>query len=170
MGKKKNKAAPMPTAEDNPEFTQAAESIRQNLEQPKKRHRRTKAEIEAEKQYLTDQGWELFRDFFKMFSDNDSRKFGMDKQPPEFFEPLARQYAQITNYFLPKSKPIYFVCVSAAFSSFVMFKSRLEEIDKKLYPNGKPKQEPRKESNIDPGQARNGQEFPGETPLVHVSH
>jgi len=109
----------------------------------------------------------LFRDFIKMLSDNDASRYGLEKKPPEFFEPLAKQYSQITNYFLPKGKPIYFVCVSAAFMSFCMMKERLQIINLKINPNGKPQQSG-KENNPNPGEKGNGQKFPGEIPLEHV--
>ena len=142
------KTVPMPTAEDNEALQKfdAAKAKKDaaagGAQEPKKRHRRTRQELEQER--MGDEGFEIFRDFIKMLSDNDSKKWDIPKQPKEVFEPLARQYSTIVNYFMPKGKPIYFVCAAAVFSTAMMLKERREIIDKKHPPEKKepPKQTP----------------------------
>ena len=170
MGEKKKKPVkitPAPQAGDNKDFVEAAEALK-NLGEPKeKRVRRTKAEIEGEKNILSDSGFELFRDTFKMGSDNDSVRYDIPKQPREFFEPLAKQWAMIVNYFLPRGKPIYFACVGVGISSFCMLKDRLEIINLKLKEDGK-LTPTGKEDNINSGEKGNGQEFPSKITLEKV--
>jgi hypothetical protein len=126
----KVKITPMPTAGENPAFHAAAQNIAANLgEEKQKRHRRTKEEIEAEQNALSDSGFEVFRDFIKMLSDNDAVRWGVPKLPVDHFEPVSRQYAMILNYFMPKGKPIYFVCATAGWQTFMMLKGRAEIID-----------------------------------------
>ena len=170
MGKKKKdvEIKPAPVAGDNQEFVAAADKLK-HIDEPqiKTRHRRTKAEIEGEKAILSDSGWELFRDVFKMGSDGDAARYGVPIQPKEFFEPLAKQWCIVVNHFLPKGKPIYFACVSAGIGSFCMLKNRNEIIDKKLYPNGKPREQGKKD-NLNPGKEGNGEKFPGEIKTQNV--
>lgn len=141
------------------------------VEPKQKRHRRTQAEISAERNSLNDNGYELIADLIKTISDNDHTKYGLDKEPRVFFEPLARQYASIMNYFMPAAKPIYFACGTALLGTFMMLKSRAEKIakilpTKEIKPNGD--NPTGKKSNLGTGEARPGQVFPGEEQPVKV--
>lgn len=102
-----------------------------------KRKRRTRQEIKQqqiddEKQMLRDDNYEIFQGIFKLLSDNDASKYGLEKVKESEFEPLARQYAMICNYYLPGGKPIYFVIASATFSSIAMMVARKKKIDEIL--------------------------------------
>jgi len=143
--KKKENISIAPTGEDNQQFKEALSSIPETQTAAPKRHRRTKAEIESERNALSDNGFEIWRDFLVMLNDNDVRKFGLPKDAPEVYEPLARQYAMILNYFLPQGKPIYIVCVTAAWQTFSLIKTRKELIDKSM-----PKKEKKPENIYQP--------------------
>lgn len=141
------------------------EALPEPGEVKQKRHRRTRAEIDAEREMLTYNGFETFRDALKMFSDWDAKRFNIEEVPADTFEPIAKQYAQIFNYFMPadKNKPIYLVCGAATIQTIFLLKSRAEKIDA-----SRPKEAPA--APVVPAEAppMPGNTFPSETEKQHV--
>lgn len=98
----------------------------------KKRHRRTRAEIEAERFSLRDDGFDMIAQFFKSLSDNDVKRYGLDPVEVDFFYPVAQNYAKIINYYMPRAKEIYFVMMMAVFQSYTILSIRADMIRAKL--------------------------------------
>lgn len=105
-----------------------SEPVSENIQ--KKRHRRTRAEIEAERFALRSDGYEMIAGFLKALSDTDSKKYGLAVVEVEFFYPVAENYAKIINYFMPKAKEIYFVITMAAFQTITILTTRADLINK----------------------------------------
>lgn len=104
---------------------------------PVKRVRRTKAQLKNEKiqeeqSMLRDDNFEIFQQIIKMLSDRDSSKYDLEETNVKEFEPLAKQYAMICNYYLPGGKPIFFVIASATFSTIAMMSERKRKIDESI--------------------------------------
>ncbi len=136
---------------------------------PKKRIRRTKAEINAERQRqeqkeLSDTNYEIFAQLMKMLSDRDASKWGLNKVALSEFEPLAKQYAIICNYYMPAGKPIYFIIASATLQSFLMYQNRSKLINA-VIERENPNADIQKTNS---GEVRFGKEFPSETTIKKV--
>jgi hypothetical protein len=74
--------------------------------EPKKRHRRTNAEIMAERgiedQPTNDTGFEMIVDILKAQADTDSKKFNLPICDKATFEPIAKNAMKLSNYFFSK--------------------------------------------------------------------
>lgn len=136
---------------------------------PLKRVRRTREQLKEElrkqeQRLLSDDNHEVFTGVLKLLSDWDASKFNIEQVNKSTFEPLAKSYAIIANYFLPNGKPIYFVIASATFQTIAMMSERKRKIDVVLEKNPKPGAEPSK-PEVSPGKVRVGEELPGQTPV-----
>lgn len=105
-------------------------------DQPKKRrHRRTKAEIEAERARtntvnLSEEGFEAYADIFQSVNDMDVRRWGVKSTTRETYYPFSRCLARIGNYYFAKfQNPVLTYAIIGAVQGFSLFKGRIEEID-----------------------------------------
>lgn len=125
----------------------------------KTRVRRTREQIQADKNALSDMGFEVIAQFMKMMSDLVTKKCEVKPFELVTFEPLAKQYSMITNHFFPNAKPIWFVVASAGVTSGMIINTHLKMIQEYNAKHPKPDG---KKSNISPRKERDGQEFPTE--------
>jgi hypothetical protein len=100
-------------------------------EEKQKRHRRTKAEIEAERgkpaqeSVFDETGYEMISGIFKWRADEDTKKFGLAPCMQEYFDPLSKNIMKISNYYLGKyARPIHFLLGMTAFEAFIMLQAR----------------------------------------------
>lgn len=105
-----------------------------------KRHRRTKAEMEAERGTrspasndsapigFTDKGWEAFAMIPQAINALDVKKYGLPETDISMYEQWAKSTATCFNYFVKGLDPIWLVVLSATGQGFMLMYMRSQMI------------------------------------------
>ena len=130
------------------------------VQEPKKRHRRTRAEIDAAKQKpLTDTANPLFLPLIKMPFTVWARSIKSDKVllTDDEAKSLALPVTQLCDYYLPQMAAIYFVWASLGMQVISIMECRFKIVRGLKGARGK--------GNANTGKKGVGQVFPNETPV-----
>jgi hypothetical protein len=146
---------------------QLAEQQGTEQTEPKKRHRRTRAEIEAAEQAnLNTQANPLFIPVLKMpftvwaNSVNDAKLLLSDEEAVQLATPIT----QLVNFYLPKVPPIAYAWTSLVLSAFAVMYPRMLYVKSLNKAKEEKKVDTGKESSPGTGAEGERKELPGETP------
>ena len=101
--------------------------------EPKKRHRRTKAEMAADGKIsgssqtmiFDDSGYELMSSLIKSYFDMQGRRYQIPEEPVEKYIDFSRNIMKIANFYMGKyAKPVYFLITTSAFQGFTLLSER----------------------------------------------
>lgn len=125
---------PLPAFEEKIKTGTPQDAITSEPQEAKKRHRRTRVEIEAERA-ISDTpddatGYEIIVDLLKAQSDMDVKKYGLPPCDKAIFDPFAQNTMKLANYFIGRyAKAWHYILGITLFQGYTLLSTRRTLID-----------------------------------------